>query len=477
MAARAAADRKDSPPEFDDPFDPRRDIVRDEHIRGVRPEFEATLRRLVEIPTVSSDPDRKADIARGARAAAELIEWGGGRARIVSTMGNPVVVGEFVANQRAPWLTIYNHLDVQPADREKEGWTHEPFTFVIDGDRYLGRGSTDDKGPALTAFFAARRAQQEGIQLNIRFLWEMEEEIGSPNFETFLKSEKMAMPSQSILVSDTVWVSRDRPALSYGLRGLLGMLFRLRTGTKDVHSGLTGGAARNPFVELSEVIAKCIDGKTGKIRIPDIYDDVRPLLKPELDNFLASGFKVAQFQKDHGLKSLRSRDNATVLKSIWTQPTFEVHGWGGGYTGPGIKTIVPPFAEAKISMRLVPDQDPKKILKLVRDFVRSVNPDVEVVHLDTLEPFLGEPTGPFAEAAKTSLRRAVGKTPVFVREGGSIGAVLTMQRHLKAPILFMGLSLPEHGYHAPNEHYDWGQASRGMKAFLNYFDHLAAMPR
>ena len=446
------------------------------YVSAIRPEFESALRELVETPTVSSDPLRKPDIARGADLAADLFRRNGGTARIVKTSGNPVVVGELGDDSAGTrTVTVYNHLDVQPAYELEEGWSHPPFTLTLDGDRYLGRGSTDDKGPALSAFFAACHARAEGVPLRVRFIWELEEEIGSPNFEEFLKLDRANLATDSILVSDTVWVSRQRPALSYGLRGLLGMAFRLRTGAKDVHSGLTGGAARNPFTELAEVIARCVDGKSGKIKIPGVYDDVRKLTKEELEGFLASGFTVPKFMQDHGFKSIRSKDRAQVLKSIWSQPTFEVHGWGGGYTGPAIKTIVPPFAEAKVSMRLVPNQDPEKIFKKVKAFVAAINPDVEVVKHGVLAPFLGPKDGPYIEAAQNAIRATFGKPAVFVREGGSIGAVLSMQHFLKAPILLLGLSLPEHGYHAPNEFFDWGQASGGMRVFARYFDQIARM--
>lgn len=448
----------------------------DAHVAGIRGEFEASLRSLVEVPTISSDPSRAADIRRGAKVAAALFRREGGTARIVTTPGNPVVVGEFRARAAGlPWVTVYNHIDVQPAYQQAEGWDHPPFTFTKIGDRYHGRGSTDDKGPALAAFFAARYAHRLGLPINIRFIWELEEEIGSPNFESFLMAEREALTTDSILVSDTVWVSRERPVISYGLRGLLGMAFRLRTGEKDVHSGLAGGAARNPFAELAEVITGCVDARTGRIKIPGIHDSVRPLDRGELESFMRSGFTVRKFVQDHALRSIRTRDKAAVLKSTWAEPTFEVHGWGGGYSGPAIKTIVPPFAEAKVSMRLVPDQDPDRIFALVKRHVRSINPDVEVVRHGVLEPFLGPKEGPYVEAAKAAIRGTYGKPPALVREGVSIGAVVSMQRQLAAPILLLGLSLPEHGYHAPNEYFDWGQASGGMRTFVRYFEQVSRL--
>lgn len=443
----------------------------DAHVQRLRAEFEEALRAFVEIPTVSSDPDRRGEMNRGAEEAAEFLRRAGAEARTVPTGGYPAVIGELRAGPEARTLTVYNHLDVQPATPSE--WTSDPFLLRVDGDRYFARGATDDKGPALTAFFAARLARQAGIPLNIRFIWEMEEEIGSPNFEPLLRHFKNELRTDSILVSDTIWVARGRPAVDYGLRGLLGVVLRLRTGTRDVHSGLTGGAARNPFAELVDLLGRMYDVRSHKVKIPGFYDDVLKPSKAELEGFLASGFAVAKYRSAHGLKGLRSNDPVTLLKNIWTMPTFEVHGFAGGYSGPAIKTIVPPMAEVKLSMRLVPNQDPKKILTLLRKFVREQAPEVEVEPHGFLEPYLGPSTGPYADAATEAIRRGFGRKPAFIREGGSIGAVVSMNRVLKAPILLMGLSLPEHAYHGPDEHFDWGQASGGMKSFYHYFERVA----
>ena len=274
---------------------------------------------------------------------------------------------------------------------------------------------------------------------------------------------------------DTIWLSADKPAIPYGLRGLKPARLLLRTGGKDAHSGLTGGAARNPVGELAAVISKLYDAKTGKVLIPGFYNDVLKPTTHELKSFKSSGFNVKTFQKAHELKSLRTTNPLDVMLRIWASPTFEVHGIAGGYQGPGVKTVVPPWAEAKVSMRLVPDQDPKKVFGLLKAAVKKINKDVEVIEESGLEPYLGPFAGPYADAARAAVQFGFGTTPAFIREGGSIGAVVTMERHLKAPIMCIGLSLPEHGYHAPNENYDWGQASGGIKTFVAYFAKVAAM--
>jgi acetylornithine deacetylase/succinyl-diaminopimelate desuccinylase-like protein len=440
-----------------------------------RADFESTLQQFVDIPSVSADPDRAGDIRRCADLASAKIREFGGEASILETDGYPIVHGRFDVDPALPTVTVYNHLDVQPASKETEPWKTEPFTFIKEGDRYLGRGTTDDKGPALTALFGIRAARELGVRANIQVIWELEEEIGSPNFEAAMTKYATQLATNSVLVSDTIWVSRERPACPAGLRGLQGFELSLETAKTDQHSGVVGGAARNPIGELMKLVTKMYNATTGKVKIKGFYDDVLQPSKKELNDFKNSGFTVKKFKKDHGFKSIRTEDPMEVMKRIWALPTMEVHGLVGGYTGAGIKTIVPPRAAVKISCRLVPKQDPKKIKKLVRDFVKQHNPDVKINFEASMEPYQAPTTGPLANAVRSAMKFAFGREPVFVREGGSIGAVVSMEQILKAPVLFLGLSLPEHGYHAPNENYDWQQASGGMVAFVKYFEEIAGM--
>ena len=445
--------------------------------KNERDRFESALQKIVEIPSVSAEPARAVDVRRCAGEAATLIRSFGGEAKLLETDGYPIVHGMFRSDTNAPTLTIYNHLDVQPASRDTEPWDTEPFTFTKKGDRYFGRGTTDDKGPALSALWGIRAAREAGVPLNLNVLWELEEEVGSPSFEDAIKKYKKELATESVLVSDTIWVSRQRPACPAGLRGLQGFTLSLETGTTDQHSGVTGGAARNPIGELMQLVSEMYDARSGKVKIKGFYDDVEPPTKRELEDFRNSGFTIKGFKKDHLFKSIRTDDAIDVMKRIWAMPTFEVHGLVGGYTGPGIKTIIPPRAEVKISCRLVPNQDPKKIQKLVREFVKQRNPDVKIEIENQMWPYKAPTTGPFAEAVKDAMKFAFGREPVFVREGGSIGAVISMEKVLSAPVMFLGLSLPEHGYHAPNENFDWQQASGGIAAFVKYFDNVARMVR
>ena len=441
-----------------------------------RSRFEELLEDFVGIPSVSADPTRQADIEQCAELAAATIRAFGGRADLHRVPGgNPIVLGSFDIGPGKPTVTVYNHLDVQPASKETEPWKAEPFVFTREGDTYFGRGTTDDKGPALTALFGARAAMEAGIPVNIRFLWELEEEIGSPHFAETLRSIGRAAATDAVVVSDTVWVSRGRPSLAAGLRGLQRITFRLETAETDQHSGTTGGAARNPVAELCQLVAEIFDARTGRVRIPGFYDDVEKLTKKQIRDFEAAGFSVKSFIADHGFRSIRTRDPLAVMKRLWAMPTFEVHGLVGGYTGPGVKTIVPPRAELKASIRLVPNMKGEKVVRLVKAFVKRKNPDVRVEGGSSAAPYRGITSGPYVEAARRAVKLAFGKDPVFVREGGTIGAVLSMERILRCPIVFMGLSLPDHGYHAPNENYDWGQAGGGIAAFAKFFEEVAGL--
>ncbi|HVT04287.1 MAG TPA: M20/M25/M40 family metallo-hydrolase [Thermoanaerobaculia bacterium] len=444
---------------------------------GRRDEYESLLGELVEMPTVSAQPDHKGDILRCADFAAATISRFGGKATVIKTTGNPVVHGSFVNERGLPRVTVYNHLDVQPASRETESWETEPFVFTKKGDTYFGRGTTDDKGPAVSALFGILAAREAGVPINTSVLWEFEEEIGSGNFASALKSKPSVVTTDSIVVSDTIWVSRKRPACPAGLRGLYGFTLVLETGTTDVHSGTTGGAARNPLGELMKLVSEMYDATTGRVKIKGFYDDVEPPTKREIADFRNSGFTVREFKKAHKLKSIRSDDALDVMKRLWAMPTMEVHGVVGGYTGPGVKTVIPPRAEVKVSCRLVCSQDPVKIEKLIKAFVKGRNGDVKVEPESHMYPYKAPTEGPYADAIRRSMKFAFGREPVFVREGGSIGAVPSMEKLLDCPVLFLGLSLPEHGYHAPNENFDWRQASGGMIAFARYFQELSQLSR
>jgi acetylornithine deacetylase/succinyl-diaminopimelate desuccinylase-like protein len=445
----------------------------DRYVNESRARFEDLLGQMVEIPSISMDPARSDDVRRMATLAAQVLGDLGADPQIVETGGYPIVAGGWSAGHHHPTVTVYNHMDVQPAQEPE--WRQAPFAFQRQDGIYRGRGATDDKGPALSALLGARFAVEQGLPVNIRFLWELEEEIGSPHFAAGLRNRAAIPRADSVVVSDTIWIAKGRPAMPYGLRGLIGVRMTLRTGNKDAHSGVTGGAARNPLAELIEVANACVNARTGEVKIPGFYRDVVAPTKAEIRSFLKSGFHVRRFKEAYGFHSLRTNDPAEVMRRIWAAPTFEIHGLTGGYHGPGVKTIVPGQGELKVSMRLVPNQTPEKAFALLKRYVAKLNPNVKVEREGMLQPFKGSFDGPYVDCVKRAAKAGFGREPAFIREGGSIGAVVTMQKAWKAPILFLGLSLPEHGYHAPNEYFDWGQASGGMKAFAHYFAELARM--
>jgi len=432
-----------------------------------RQAFESELKTLVEIPSVSSDPERKAEIRACAEAAADLFRRHGGKAQILETEGNPLILGKFDVDPSYPTITVYNHMDVQPANEPE--WTTEPFAMEIQGDTYKGRGTTDDKGPALSAFFGALAAREGEVPINVHFLWELEEEIGSPSFLGGLQRHQELLGTDAIIVSDTVWITRGKPSTPAGLRGLQGFILTLEVASHDLHSGVVGGAARNPLTELMTAVAEMVDGPSGRIKIPHFYKEVVKPSRQELKEWAHSGFSVATFKKDHDIQSLRTDDPLKLMKRIWGRPTMEVHGVVGGYTGPGIKSAVPARAEVKLSCRLVPDMDGATTLGRIRKFLAKRHPDIQVHEEHGLAPFKGHVTGPYAQAVKEAYAFAFGAPCCFTREGGSIGAVKTMEDVLGCQVFFLGLSLPSHGYHAPNENYDWEQASGGMAAFAHYF--------
>ena len=445
----------------------------DAYVNESRAQFEDFLAQMVEIPSISMDPSRAKDMGRMADLAEQVLTQAGAQAEIVETGGYPIVSAGWTTAGEHPTVTVYNHLDVQPAQEPE--WRQQPFAFRNDGGIYRGRGATDDKGPALAALFGARLAIEQGVPINIRFLWELEEEIGSPHFSAGLRNRAAIPRPDSVIVSDTIWIAKGKPAMPYGLRGLLGARLTLRTGSKDAHSGVTGGAARNPLAELMEIAQACVNAKTGEVKIPGFYTDAVKPTREEIKSFLKSGFQVKRFKEAYGFHSLRTNDPAEVTRRIWAAPTFEIHGLTGGYHGPGVKTVVPGHGELKVSMRLVPDQTPEKVFALLKQYVAKLNPSVKVEREGMLHPFKGSFEGPYVECVRRAAKAGFGHEPAFIREGGSIGAVVTMQKTWKVPILFLGLSLPEHGYHAPNEYFDWGQASGGMKAFAHYFMELAKM--
>ncbi len=441
--------------------------------RREKDRYERLLRRFVECPTVSADPARRDAIARGVALAARTLRGWGGRVRVHRPRGgHPVVIADFGALGGAPVL-LYNHLDVQPASDRWEPWRTPPFTLVRRGARWYGRGTTDDKGPALAALFGLRALHEAGRDVAVRVVWEFSEEIGSPGLESCLRRVARRPPPRVAVVSDTVWLSDSRPATPVVLRGFQGFRFLLRTGDSDRHSGDYGGAARNPHAELMQVMMAIHDPRTGEVTIPGFYDDVEPVTRRMLRDFDRSRFPVRAWAK--GIR-LRVRSRRAILRRIWARPTFDIHGVAGGYTGPGIKSVVPGWCEVKASCRLVPRQSPRRVLRLVRDHVRRVHPGVRVIPSGASEVFDGAEEGPPARALDDAYRFGFGRAPARIRDGGSIGAAVAIRAALGCPVVFLGISQPRDGYHAPNESFAWRQAEGGIAAFARFLETFSSDP-
>jgi len=441
---------------------------------GHRTFFEDHLRTWVELPSVSVDPARGPETEACAEAAIALIRHFGGTATLLRVGSKPYVHGRF-GDPKRPSVLVYNHLDVQPADEPE--WKGEPFRMRIDGERYLGRGTTDDKGPALTCLLTIAHAVRRGSPLGFQLLWEFEEEVGSPHFSELMREHRAAFGDvRAVLVSDTLWVSADQPSMDVGLRGFQGLLLKLRTAEVDAHSGVVGGGGPNPLAGLVRVLAACFDASTGRILIPGVLDDVAPVSEAEMDLYVRSGFDVERFRSTYGFRRLLASNPRELLRRLWTQPIFEIHGISGGYQGPGIKSIVPAWAEAKVSLRLVPGQSPAKVVDSIRRFVSELDPLVEVVPLGSAPAFVTSVDAPECKAMDRAAERVLGKGLALTRGGGSIPAVAIMAEALGAPVLLMGLSLPEHGYHAPNEFFDWTQARRGVELYASWFEELERLP-
>ncbi len=434
------------------------------------PWFRESLKLLVEQKTISPGKTSNEDIVAGVQVAKDFLERSGAEVKVIETGGTPSLLSRFGHPEPKARVVVYNHYDVQPADAEL--WDKDdPFAFeaVEDAERgflYLGRGTTDDKGPALCALRAAMGAVKEGLPIEIQCLWETEEEIGSPNFGDVLQKEKAALSVDGIIVSDTIWPNASVPAVSTGLRGGAQAQLSLRVGEKNTHSGLTGGVSRNPLRELM-ALATAIDNAAFW------KEGVEPISPEEAESFMRSEFDPAYFKSAHGLDKLESEVPLEMMLNLWLRPTFEVHGLRGGYVGPGIKSIVPNEGELKVSFRLVPNQRAEQVLGDLRAFVAQVAPDVEVTGGAAFPPYKASASGSIHEAIMEGMEGAFGRKPVTVREGGSIGAVPMMEAALGVPVYFLPLSLPEHGYHAPNERFDWKQAHGGIRAFSRVFEKLA----
>lgn len=426
------------------------------------------LKEFLRIPSISTLPENTKDMQKGAQFVSEKLKSAGlNKVEIIQTEGHPLVYGEWLGAPGKPTVLIYGHYDVQPVD-PIELWTYPPFEPTVVEDKIYARGATDDKGQmymhikSVEAYFKTYGS----LPLNVKFLIEGEEEIGSGNLTSFLKNNTDLLKCDAVLISDTALFAPGVPTITYGLRGLCYMEVEVTGPSRDLHSGTFGGGVPNPINILTKMIDDLID-KNGKIKIDGFYDDVLKISKKERENFKALKFSEKKFAESIGLKHLMGEKGYTTLERIWARPTLDCNGIWGGFTGQGAKTVIPSKATAKISMRLVPHQDPQKIEKLFIKYIHKIAPKevkVKVSGLHGGSPVITPLDDPATIAGAKAMSLAFGKKTVFMREGGSIPIVVEFANRLNASPVLMGLGLNTENLHSPNEHFNLNHYMLGIKS-------------
>ncbi len=447
-----------------------------EYIESNKEKFKEELFELLRIPSISTDSQRKDNI----RSAAEFLKGQLGaleldRAEIFETDGNPIVYGELITDEAKPTVLVYGHYDVQPPD-PLELWETKPFEPTVRDGNIYARGASDDKGQSFThlkALEAYRKSDSE-FPVNIKFIYEGEEEIGSPHLVPFIKGHKEMLECDMVLISDTAMFAEDTPSITYGLRGLCYMQVELTGPNRDLHSGVYGGAIENPANALSEIIAKLKDDD-GVIQIPGFYDDVQNLSDEEREAFKKLPFDKEAYKKDLDLKALHGEKGYSTLERATARPSLDVNGLWSGYQGEGAKTVLPSKAGAKISMRLVPDQYPKKIAELFTDYVQSLVPDTMKVTIEEHHgghPAITDLNFYGLKAAAKAFEEVYDKEPLFAREGGSIPIVADFKKVLGAETILIGFGLNSDAIHSPNEKFALKDFYRGIRTSAKFFELL-----
>ncbi len=427
----------------------------------------------LRFPSVSAQPKHKKDMAKAASWLAKRFKAAGLQAVIHPTPGNPVVVAKTPHHGKAgkPHFMVYGHYDVQPAE-PFDLWKSPPFEPRIQGRSLFARGSSDNKGQHLAHLFAVEAYLKTGTELpcDLTFVIEGEEEVGSKSLDGFLTANARELACDAVVVSDTGMPSKQHPALTYALRGIAAFEVILRGPSRDLHSGIFGGSVENPAMALCQLLGKLRD-KDGRINIPGFYDDVVPLTPYERKQMKRLPGNDADYCKFLGAPKLFGEKGYTSTEQRTSRPTLEINGLTSGYQGEGSKTIVPAWAKAKLTLRLVPDQKPSVIIKSLRSALVKLCPPtvtIEIISGHGAEPYLVSPSSKEAQAALAALRKAFGHEPVLMREGGSIPIVNQFKKHLKADTLLLGLALPDDNAHSPNEKFDLDCFAKGqlMSAYL-----------
>jgi acetylornithine deacetylase/succinyl-diaminopimelate desuccinylase-like protein len=446
-----------------------------DYARQNNPRFLDELKSLLRIPSVSTLPEHKADVRRAAEVlAAELQRIGMENVRLIETAGHPLVYADWLHAPSKPTALLYGHYDVQPPDPLDE-WLTPPFEPTERNGNLYARGAVDDKGQMYMHVKALESllASTGKLPLNVRVILEGEEEVGGEGIASFVASKPPELQADFVLVSDTEMFAPGLPTLCVGLRGMIYTEIEVRGAKTDLHSGMYGGAAPNPFVALAQIVAKLKD-ESGRILIPGIYDSVTPPSTEEL-----AAWKSLPFDEEHyrltevGSRELVGESGYSVLERTWARPTLDVHGMPGGFTGAGAKTVIPAKATAKVSIRLVPAMTPTETFAQYRGYIRQVTPpgvDVDVRLIHSGDPCLIPTGNPYIRAATSALREIWGKETVFIRSGGSIPIVGDFARHLNLPSVMMGFGLPDDNLHAPNEKFLISNFYRGIESIIRFLE-------
>ena len=443
-----------------------------------RDRYISELKDYLAIPSISALPQHAADVRKCAEwTADEMRKVGLENARLIETKGNPVVYGDWLHAPGAPTILFYGHYDVQPVD-PVDLWTSPPFEATVRDGEIYARGAADDKGQVFMHLKAIEAHLKNGgtLPVNLKLIIEGEEEVGSANLDDFVRANKAQLAADVVVISDSAMFDRGVPSICYSLRGLVYCQLDVRGTKSDLHSGVFGGAVVNPNMALAQILAQMKD-RGGRIKIPGFYDDVRQLSDEERAAWKKLPFNEKKYRKDLGAPKLFGESGYSTLERVWARPTFDVNGLLGGFTGEGAKTVIPAVSMAKVSMRLVPDQDPDKIAKLFDDYVRKVTPksvEVKITHLHSGKPWLTSYDNPYVQAAGRAIEKGFGRAPVFAREGGSIPVVSTFQAELGLPSVLFGVGLPDENAHAPNEKLDLDNFHNGVVASAILYEEIAA---
>ena len=447
------------------------------YLKSRREQHLDELKTLLRIPSVSTDPGKASDVRRAAGWVRDRLKRAGcTRAEVIPTKRHPIVYGEWLGAPGRPTILVYGHYDVQPVD-PIEQWNTPPFDPTVSGGKLFARGASDDKGQFIIHVNAleAHLRTNGSCPVNVKFLIEGEEEIGSPNLERFINAERRRLSCDVVVISDTAMFAKGVPSICNGLRGLTYLQVDV-TGTKrDLHSGVYGGSVVNPANALTGMLASLKDGK-GRIRVAGFYDRVRRLTPAQRRAYRSLPHNDTRFKQSIGAPELYGEQGYTTLERVWARPSLDINGIWGGFTGEGAKTVIPAEAHAKISMRLVPDQRSDEIAKKVTAHLKKVAPrsvKVRIRNLHGGEAWLAPTDDPALVAAGRALERSFGRKPVFMREGGSIPVVASFDRILRVPTVLMGIGLHDDNLHAPNEKIDLDNFYRGIAAAAFLMEELA----